>query len=222
LAKFSPDDHQRRQARSTLGVADSDILIGMFARFVPGKKDHRSFIQAAGILSQRRPNVRFLLCGQGNSLDNPEIRSWVQKAEIGSRIILLGEQTDVASLVKTLDIGVLLSFFEGFPNVLGEMMGTAVPCVASDVGDCRRILGPHGRIVKPGDVDGVVKAWTELVDLGETQRGELGRLSREFVLKNYSLPSVSRKFESLHEELLESTGGSASYWERIPDNRSMK
>src|SRR5204863_2812606 len=56
LTKFSPDDHQRRQVRSALGVAESEILIAMFARYMHGKKDHRSFIQAAGMLAQRRPN----------------------------------------------------------------------------------------------------------------------------------------------------------------------
>jgi glycosyltransferase involved in cell wall biosynthesis len=200
---FSPDLSVRSRVRRELNIPDDETLIAMFARFMPGKKDHESFIRAAGLLCKDRPKVRFLLCGQGATLENPFIERWVRESGVAARFVFLGERSDVATLVKAVDVGTLLSYFEGFPNVLGEMMSTGIPCVATDVGDCRRIVNTFGTIVPPGDYESVAAAWRSILDLPPERRIKLGEEARTFIVRNYSLRAVAEQYGQLHEELLD-------------------
>lgn len=199
---FYPDPGERRRIRAELGISDHEVVIGMPARFVPGKKDHRSFVRAAGQLYQQRKNVRFVLFGQGVSADNPKLSAWVRETGIPEKFSLLGERDDVSSVIRSFDIGALVSNFEGFPNVLGEMMATCIPCVATDVGACREIVSDTGSIVNPGDVDALSNAWRELVDLGEAGRRSLGTQARQFIVQNFGMGSIARKYDYLYEEML--------------------
>ena len=47
-----------------LGIEPSTLLIGYVARKHP-VKDHRTFLEAAGLLHKQFPEVRFVLCGDG-------------------------------------------------------------------------------------------------------------------------------------------------------------
>ena len=39
-----------------------------------------------------------------------------------------------------LDLYLSPSHGEGFPNSIGEAMSSGVPCIATNVGDCRKII----------------------------------------------------------------------------------
>ena len=70
-----------------------------------------------------------------------------QELGLVERIHLLGERLDMPRLTAALDIAVSSSHAEGFPNVIGEAMACAVPCVVTDVGDSVGRRRPHFRRV---------------------------------------------------------------------------
>ena len=162
-----PDAAARAAVRAELGVAEDAPLIGLVARFDP-VKDHPGFLAAAARLAERRPEVRFLMAGQGIEPGNPALAA-ATRGVLAGRTHLLGPRRDVPRLMAALDLCCLTSTSESFPNVLGEAMACGAPCVATDVGDAAWILGDTGPLVPPGD-DGA---------LADALAAQLARLERE-------------------------------------------
>ena len=71
LEVFKPNPAARRSVRKRLEIPDEAPLVGLLARFHP-QKDHRNFVEAAGLLSRMQPDVHFLLCGDGVTPDNTD------------------------------------------------------------------------------------------------------------------------------------------------------
>jgi glycosyltransferase involved in cell wall biosynthesis len=90
-----------------------------------------------------------------------------------------------------LDVFVLSSHGEAFPNALIEAMACDLPCIASDVGDCRDILGGKGIIFTPGNVEELVTAIEKC--LSNPLKG-----TRQRVLKNYAISSMILAYKNLY------------------------
>jgi glycosyltransferase involved in cell wall biosynthesis len=201
LEAFSPDPLARISVRRELSIPNNAPMIGLVARFHP-KKDHRTFIEAAGLLHQTRPDVYFILCGEGIRPENQELASWIQKAGLADRCRLLGAREDMPRLMAALDVATSSSSYgEGFPIVLGEAMACGVPCVATDVGDSSLLIGTTGRIVRAQDSHSLAQAWDEVLSLNPEQRAFLKQHARLRMERNFNLPGIVRRYENLYKEI---------------------
>ena len=149
LETCRPDSAARESVRNELQIPEDAPVIGLVARFNP-QKDHRTFIQAARLLHNDRPDVRFVLCGAQVSWDNQALVRWIEEGGVRKQVYLLGRRNDIPRLTASFDIAASSSSFgEGFPNVLGEAMSCGVPCVTTDVGGSALIVGQNGMVVPP-------------------------------------------------------------------------
>ena len=80
-------------------------------------------------------------------------------------------------------------------------MACGVPCVVTDVGDARRIVGDTGIVVAPGDPEAMADAWGRLLGMGGDRRGRLGEKARDRIEESFSIDRVVRRFEQLYETL---------------------
>jgi glycosyltransferase involved in cell wall biosynthesis len=182
---FRPDEAARREIRSALGL-DESIVFGIVGR-VHQQKGYPIFIEAARRVAAKIDNARFVLIGRGTDDPTGEIASLIDKAGIGDRTICLGERHDVEKLLTALDVLCLSSHYEGSPNVIGEGMATALPCIATAVADTPMVLGDTGIIVQPGDAAVFYEAMVRLASMPSAARAEMGRRARNRVLENFTL-----------------------------------
>jgi len=156
--------------------------IGRFGRNAP-MKDYATFIAAAKLITEKRPDAQFIIVGAGT-----------EKLEVPSNIQLLGERHDLPELTASLNIAVSSSAFgEGFPNVVGEAMACSVPVVATDIGDTRWVTGETGHLVPPGDPAALANACIEILDSGVTQ----DLTARTRIDQQFSIEIVLQKFAAL-------------------------
>lgn len=202
--KFAPSEEARSSVRQELGLPQDALLIGLIGRYHP-VKDHANFLRAAARVLQSRPEVRFVLCGKGVDHNNAPLRALVEERQIGGRIHLMGERGDIQSIMAALDIAVSSSCSEGFPNVVGEAMSSAVPCVVTAVSDLPEIVGTTGRVVPPRDSAALAAAIEELIALGRVDRQALGQAARARVIERYSLESSVAQYEAVYESMTAQT-----------------
>jgi glycosyltransferase involved in cell wall biosynthesis len=202
LNEFKPDPAARESLRREIGVPLDAPLIGLIARF-DAQKDHRSFLAAAGQVRKAVPNAHFLLCGTDADPANREIASWIDDFDLGASCRLLGARSDIPAVTAALDVAVSSSAFgEGFPNVLGEAMAAGVPCVATDVGDSRMIVGDTGRIVPPKAPDALADAIIALLRLPADERRALGAAARQRIADEFEIGAIAARYLALYRATL--------------------
>lgn len=149
-AGFSREE--RAAVRAELAIETSAPAVGIVANLRP-VKGLEDFVRAAAHVVERRPEAQFLIVGTGQ--EEARLRSLAAELGLGERLRLLGARSDVPRLLATLDVGVLASHFESFPNAVLEYLATGLPVVSTDVGGVREAVedGVDGFIVPPKDPD---------------------------------------------------------------------
>jgi glycosyltransferase involved in cell wall biosynthesis len=200
LVRFAPQPAARDDVRAELGLPAEAMLVGLVARFHV-MKDHGTFLRAAARLRERRRDVHFLLIGRQVDTSNAALVSLVRSLGLEAAAHLLGERDDVPRLTAALDIATCSSYSEGSPNTIGEAMACGVPCVSTDVGDCRAVLGDVGVIVPPRQPDALADGWQGLLDRTTAERRALGLAARARVEAHFDIDAVARRYEALCDEL---------------------
>lgn len=162
FSAFQPDPVAGEALRSELGIDVSRRLIGFVARFHPFK-DHDNLLQALALMRASAAQPTCLLVGSGMDRKNAELMESIEKLGLTDQVHLLGSRSDIPAIMNALDLHVMSSKVEGFPNVLAEAMACGTPCVSTDVGDAAAILGGTGRIVPPGNPDSLAAAISEML-----------------------------------------------------------
>lgn len=198
---WRPDPLARQRMRATLGLRPNDKLVGFVGRYHP-MKDIPNFLHAMAGLMAANPQVHCAIIGQDAGPENPALTPYFNALPEG-RFHVFGRRNDVAQLMPGLDLLCLSSRWgEAFPNVVGEAMACGVPCVATDVGDCRHVIGNTGRIVPASDPVALREALCEVLLLGEDARLSLGAKARARIDEHFSLSATVDKYTFLYNSIL--------------------
>ncbi|SDB82836.1 glycosyltransferase [Williamwhitmania taraxaci] len=189
-----PDIIDKNLARSKLlehfKLSGDVVLIGMVARFHP-QKDHYNLIDAFKLLVVDFSNAHLILVGD---LFDSEFKKFISEAGLASNVHFFGTTNKVFEVISGFDIGVLSSFTEAFPNVIGEYMLASLPVVATDVSDVREIMGSFGRVVSPRNSYALYKGLSEMVHLSLEESKKIGRLSRQRIIDIYPIDKIARDY----------------------------
>ncbi|HEY9271117.1 glycosyltransferase family 4 protein, partial [Achromobacter sp.] len=150
LSRYAPDGEARVRVRAQWGLPEDVPAIGCVARWDP-LKDHANLLRAVAALVRdgRDAGLRCVLIGRGMDTDNAELAALIDRLGLRDRVVLAGPSDDVPGAMNGLDLHVLSSCAEGFPNVVAEAMACGVYCVVTDVGDAAFIVGDTGVVVPP-------------------------------------------------------------------------
>ena len=198
LAAGAPSSREDRDRPGSTGPGGHSRVVGMLARFDP-QKDHRNFLRALALVRSSNATVTGVLAGPGIDKDNPYLAQLILEMGLSGSVALLGPQQDVPKFMRGISIHVLSSSFgEGFPNVVAEAMLYEVPCISTDVGDARRIIGNTGWVVPPSDSPSLATALSSALSLTDSQLRQLGRKARERIQEEFSLKKMVDQYASLY------------------------
>jgi glycosyltransferase involved in cell wall biosynthesis len=207
-------DHGPGPLRGHLGIPEEAPLCVVVSRLVP-KKGIEDFLAAAAAVARVRPDVHFVLVGDGGTVKDGQVvgtdfRSQMERraADLGiaGRAHFLGYRLDVPEILAQSDLAAVPSLSEALSNSLIEAMASGLPVVSTDVGDHPLIIedGVNGFIVPMGDSWAMAARMLRVLDdAGLAAR--LGDEARRTVHQRLSAQRMVKDMELLYEELLAGT-----------------
>src|SRR5213075_463863 len=132
-------------------------VVGNIAALVP-HKGQRHLIEAAHIVVQKLPDVRFVILGEGELRE--ALERLIKEYRLEKHVLLPGFRTDVLGCLKSFDLFVMSSVTEGLGTSLLDAMACARPIVATTAGGIPEIVedGATGLLVPPRDAPALAAA----------------------------------------------------------------
>ena len=197
---FKDSADSKVQKKMELGLPLTDMIVGNVASFTPSKGLHY-FLQAACKIRNKFPGVRYVIAGDGSL--RPQLEMLIRKFQLQDAVVLLGWRRDIPDLLKTFDVFLLTSLWEGVPRVLVEAALTGVPIVASNVDGVSEITQDeeNGFLVPPRDTDAMAERVVHLLH-DQNLRTTMGQRGRT-IAESFSLEKMLNDYSSLYFELVE-------------------
>lgn len=184
------------EVREQVGLSVDDIVIGSVGRFNP-VKNQKLFVDVAAQLLKDFPDLKFMLVGRDNTIENEELVSWIKKYGITDSFKLLGQRNDIPNCLQAMDIFCLHSKTEGFPNVVGEAILSDTICVAANVGDVDVLLDEES-IASSNNVFGISNAIKNYLTYPKDKLLEKAIRNKNKVIDKYSMDVVLDKFHAAY------------------------
>jgi glycosyltransferase involved in cell wall biosynthesis len=122
---------------------------------------------------------------------------------VTDKVRFAGSRSDVAEILRSLDLYVMPSLWEGLSLAMLEAMAAGLPVIISDVGGAAEVLGDgeFGVRVPPGDIAALARAVMALVQ-DEAERRRLGVAAQRRVREHYDLRERVARLQAVYETLL--------------------
>lgn len=191
--------------RERQGGGQGGTIISTVGRLTPQKGIH-TFLQAARLIIQKQPNVRFWVVGSGPLRGDLEAEA--SSLGIDAAVQFLGHQRDIPGIMAASDILAVPSVREGLPMVVLEALALARPVVASAVGGISEIIedGVSGWLIPPEQPAALAERILHLVNHPE-QGQSAGARGRVRVLSRFAAHEAARELASSYAGLLGSARG---------------
>jgi len=106
---------------------------------------------------------------------------------------------DINSLINKLDLNILASAGEAFPNIIGETMSLGVLSIGTKVGDIPQIIGNNGWVIDKSDskllAKTIIQAKKEFMNKDKWRQKCFE--ARERIEKNYPVKKMIDEYYSI-------------------------
>ena len=174
---------------------DDSKLLCMIGRFDEAK-DQVTVIKAMKKLDLK---IKLLLVGEGPLIDfNKDL---AKEYGVEDRVHFLGFRSDIERIIKTCDIVIISSNWEGFGLAAVEGMAAGKPVIATNVPGLNEIVDGAAILFKNKDVSGLADKIVEVLESNELYLNVASRCSKR--AKKYSLKYMAKSYKKLYQSIVE-------------------
>lgn len=182
---------------------ENKTVVGAVGAIVDLKGKGQIFlIEAAKLLKAKRPELRYLIVGDGAGLE--ELKRYADSLGVGDIVYFTGYREDVQKLILAMDIFCILSWdTEGMPNVLIEAQALEKPVIATNVGGTAEafIDGQTGIMVKPESVSDIAEAIEKYLD-NPALSGQFGKAGKKFVEEKFTIGKMVANTMEVYNKIM--------------------
>jgi glycosyltransferase involved in cell wall biosynthesis len=196
--KFVPKENLNHITINNNLINKNKFNIGMLARFHPDK-NHDFFFKVIKKFDLITKNYLVILAGLNINSSNHILMNMIKKYDLEKKIIILDTVKNIHELIPYLDLNVLTSNSESFPNSIIEAMSCSVPSIIPDIGNISHIIDDCGFVFKKNnstDCYRKIKFFYENYYKNDSLH-TLKIKNRNRVIKNYSMKDCLSKFKEV-------------------------
>jgi glycosyltransferase involved in cell wall biosynthesis len=191
--------------RASLGLSDSDLVVGKVARLFR-LKGHKFLFEAAPRIVNAVPNMKFLLVGDGIYRENFE--RLARQMGLRDRFVFVGlvPPNEIPRYMALMDVLVHLSLREGLPRTLPQALASGKPVVAFDVDGAREVCldGQTGFLIRAEDSIALADAVIQLLQ-DKALATRMGEQGRELMKERFAEELMVQKIDELYRRLAAET-----------------
>ena len=185
--------------RKELGIEAGRVVYGTVSSLTPEKAVGNA-IEAIANCREDCSDPCLLVVGDG-----PERMALERLAEshgANDHVFFAGRRSNMSAVYGAIDVFMLPSLIEGLPMALLEAMSSALPVIATDVGDVRMVVdGAVGALVRPGDIEALSSSIRTFAQ-NQERRAQMGMNARRRIIDNFSSTAMANQYMKIYRELL--------------------
>lgn len=185
MTRFTPTPYPKR------------LSFFMLSRIM-NSKGIREYLEAAMIVKQNYPNIRFMLLGAmeniQDSISMDELNKYIDKGIIE----YYKETSDIRPIMAKCSVYVLPSYREGTPRTVLEAMAMGKPIITSDAPGCRETVidGVNGFLVPVKDVRSLVEKMEWFIK-NESEIPVMGKKSYEICQQKFEVSKINKSLKEI-------------------------
>ena len=187
--------------RQEFGLPAGTPVVGTVGRLAP-EKDQAMFVRALDQALAHRPDLHAVVVGDGAL--RQDLERLVRERGLAGRVHVLGERSDSRRIIAGLDLFVLTSKIEGFPNVLLEAAFLGVPAIATRVGGAVDLLDAED-LVTAGDAEAAGRLILERLARPEVAQERAVAL-RARAFERFTADHSTSRWFALYDQVLSDKG----------------
>jgi len=192
-----------RWLREKFALPPDSIICTAVGRLVP-VKGYDVLIAAVQNIASRVPQLRCLIVGTGECED--ELYEQIRMAGLQDKVHLVGylDRQEVLPILKSSDIFVMPSHYEGTPIALLEAAALARPILASATGGIPELVrhAEHALLVPPGDPSALAEGLLKLALNPEYAR-MLGQNAQQRIQQEFDLETQAKATWQAYQKALD-------------------
>jgi len=199
VRRFSPGSSD---VRSRLNIPQDAPVVGFVGRLTRDK-GIPELVEAFETILKAEPRARLLLVGWFDAAEDALGAGLRAKILNHPRIHCTGFVQDTAPYYRAMDLMVLSTWREGFPNVVLEAAATGIPVITTACTGSRDSVVPEvtGLLVPPGYPAAISEAALKLLR-DPARRVAMGKAARAWICEHFSDERVLRLAVSFYKSLL--------------------
>jgi glycosyltransferase involved in cell wall biosynthesis len=193
---YFPSKKLRLSFRKKEKINKNDLILGYAGRYARQKNLH-SMLLAFSKISKIYNNLYLYMVGRDIGKKNNELLDIIKKLDIKKKVFFLSEQKNLLQFYNGIDLLVLTSHSESFPNVIAESMLCSTPVFSSNAGCAKKIINNYGFLIMKNDDKSIFHGLKNSINLYEKDTrkwNEIKNKARSQIKNNFSIKKMAEGY----------------------------
>ena len=193
---YYPSKYLHSTFRKKNKIKKTDIVLGYAGRYAK-QKNIPSLLYAFSKIKKNYDNIYLYMVGKNINFKNKELVKHIKNLKIKNRLFLLNEQKSLLKFYNGIDLLILPSLSESFPNVIPESMLCSTPVLSTNAGCSKTIIGKYGFIIAKNSKQTISSKLDKVIKYYVYKKKEwalLKKNSRIQIKKNFSISNMANKY----------------------------